>query len=73
MEGFFSGFVMLAETCKKEGIDIPIYVSYFKKEEKLFVVDKVVKYSQLCVNGDSREEISRKLCERCNELGKMKF
>ena len=73
LEGFFAGFVLLAETCKKENIDVPIYVSYFRKKDKVFIFDKPVMYSELCSNGETRIEIARKLCERCNELGKIEF
>lgn len=71
LEGFFCGFVMLAELCEKEGIDVSIYVSYFKKEEKVFIFDKAVKYSELCEICGDREAIAKNLCERCNELGRM--
>lgn len=73
LEGFYAGFVMFAETCLKRGIDVPIYVSYFKKEERIYVIDKPVMYSELSKNGESRKEIADKLRIRCNELGKMNF
>ena len=73
LEGFFAGFVLLAEACKKENMDVPIYVSYFKKEEKKYIVDKKVMYSELSNNGESKEIIAKKLCDRCNDLGKMNF
>ena len=31
LEGFYAGFVTCAEFCLKKGLDIPIYVTYFKK------------------------------------------
>lgn len=71
LEGFHAGFVLLCEQCLKEGIDIPIYVSYFKKEKNTYVFDKAVKYSTLKDQYKTRDEISRQLCLRCNELGKM--
>ena len=73
LEGFFAGFVLLAETCKKKGMDLPIYVSYFKKEEKQYIFDKPVLYSELSANGETRDEIAKRLLDRCNELGKMNF
>ena len=73
LEGFYEGFVMLAEVLKRRGYDVPIYVTYFKKKEKIYVVDKPVLYSELCQNGATRKEIAKKLLERCNELGKMSF
>ena len=70
LEGFHAGFVLLCEQCKKEGIDVPVYVSYFKKKENVYIFDKPVMYSQIS-QGKTREEISKELCLRCNELGKM--
>lgn len=73
LEGFHRGFVVFAEVCKKRGIDIPIYVTYFRKKDLTYIVDKPVLYSQLSSNGETREEIARNLVERCNALGKMQF
>lgn len=73
LEGFFAGFVVLAEVCKKQGMDLPIYVTYFRKKDLTYIIDKPILYSELCKNGETKEEISRKLVERCNELGKMQF
>ena len=73
LEAFHLGFVMLAENLKKKGVDVPIYVTYYKKKEKVYVIDKPVLYSELSKNGETREEIANKLLLRCNELGKMTF
>ena len=73
LEGFFAGFAMLAETCKKQGMDVPVYVTYFRKKDLTYIIDKPVLYSELCKNGEGKEEVARKLVERCNELGKMQF
>lgn len=72
LEGFFAGFVMLGDACLKEGIDVSIYVAYFKKKEKEYIFDKPIMYSELCKKYRTKEEKARALCERCNELGKMK-
>ena len=71
LEGFYAGFVLFAETCLKEGIDVPIYVAYFKKKEKIYIIDKPILYSELSKNGDSKKNIAKALCARCNELGKL--
>lgn len=34
LEGFFAGFASFCEYALKNGIDVPVVVSYFKKEEK---------------------------------------
>ena len=71
LEGFFQGFVMLAEVCYRRGMDVPIYVTYFKKNELIYMVDAPVLYSELAKNGATRAEIAKRLLDRCNELGKM--
>jgi len=65
------GFTALANLCLKKGIDAPLYVAYYRKKDRVYVVDKPVRLSELLVDGVSREEIAEKLCARCNELGKM--
>ena len=73
LEGFHAGFVLLAEQCKKEGIDIPIYVSYFKKDINTYIFDAPIKYSSLLEKYKTREEIAKQLSLRWNELGKMQL
>lgn len=73
LEGFYKGFLSFADVCKAKDIDVPIYVSYFKIKEKIYVFDKPVKYSSLIATGESRNQIAKKLLDRCNELGKMQF
>ena len=73
LEGFHAGFMLLVNMCMKKGVDVPIYVSYYKKSEKTYIIDKPIMISELLSNNESKEEIARKLCDRCNELGKMNF
>lgn len=73
LDGFFCGFVMLAEVAARHGMDLPIYVTYFKKKELQYVVDAPIYYSELAKSGATREEIAEKLCHRCNALGRMRF
>ena len=71
LEGFFAGFVMLAEVCYKRGMDVPIFVTYFKRKELKYVIDAPIKYSELAKGGATRADIAKKLLDRCNELGRM--
>lgn len=71
LEGFHAGFVLLCEQCLKEGIDVPIFVSYFRKDINTYVFDQPIKYSVLKEQYKTRDEISKQLCLRCNELGKI--
>ena len=73
LEGFHEGFAVFCEACYRRGIDLPIYVTYFKKNEREYVVDKPVKYSQLKAESLTRSQIAERLLNRCNELGKMSF
>ena len=73
LEGFHEGFVLLADACKKKGMDLLIYVSYFRKSDRTYIFDAPIMYSDLCATYKNRTEIARYLCSRCNELGKMQF
>ncbi|MBQ7407773.1 MAG: hypothetical protein IJW13_00645 [Clostridia bacterium] len=73
LEGFYGGFALLAQTCHKHGLNVPIYVSYFNKKKKIYVVDKPVYWNDLIKTGKSKEEICLQLLNRCNELGQMTF
>lgn len=71
LEGFHKGCVMLAGICYKRGMNIPVYVSYFKKgEPKRLLVSEKINLSELFLDGMSRDKIADVLCERCNELGR---
>ena len=73
LEGFHEGFVLLGEVALKQGLDLPIYVSYFRKSDCTYIFDAPVKFSELSEKYGSRAEIAKYLCNRCNELGKMQF
>ena len=64
---------MLAEVAARRGMDLPIYVTYFKKKELQYMVDAPIYYSELAKNGATRAEIAANVCARCNALGKMQF
>lgn len=73
LDGFHEGILLFAETAYKQGIDLPIFVSYFNKKKKVCLLDAPVKYSELKATGLSRKELAEKLCSRCNELGEMTY
>jgi hypothetical protein len=73
LEGFHGGFVLLAELCYRKGIDVPIYVSYFRKSDLTYIFDAPVMYSELLQKHGTRSAIAEYLCERCNELGRMQL
>ena len=71
LEGFHAGFVALAESALRKGLDLPIYVSYFNKTNRTYLIDAPVNYSSLKEEFKTREEITNHLLARCNELGKL--
>lgn len=73
LEGFHKGFVALAALCEKKGMNVPIYVSYYRKSDLTCIIDAPVYYKDLAAKGESKEEIAERLLDRCNELGKMQF
>ncbi len=73
LEGFHEGFTLLADVCKHRGIDLPIFVTYYRKSDNTYIIDKPIKYSELTANGETRADVARVLCSRCNELGKIQL
>ena len=71
LKGFYAGFLMLAEFCRRAGIDVPIYVTYFRKRDMTYFVDAPIYYSELSKDGATKAEMAERLTERCNALGKM--
>lgn len=73
LDGFFAGFTLLADSLKRDGKDVDIYVSYFKKKDITYIIDKPIKYSELVKISEDKEQIAKILCNRCNELGRLDF
>ena len=73
LEDFHHGFLTLCEYCEKKGMDIPIFVTYFRKKDLVYFVDRPILYSELKSSCNSKEEMAKKLLNRCNELGQMQI
>lgn len=71
LEGFHPGFTMLMKVTKRQGLDVPVYVSYYKKSERKYIVGKPVMLSELLSRGLSNEELCAHLCDECNKLGQL--
>ena len=71
LEGFHNGFLSFLKYAYKNGIDLPIYVTYFHKKSKVHMVDAPIKFSELLKISDNYEILSNYLCDRCNKLGEM--
>lgn len=72
LTGFHAGFVMFGELCYKNGIDLPIFVSYFNKKELNYIFSKPMRYSTLKAQFKDRQEIADYLAQECNNLGKLR-
>ena len=70
---FFAGFVVFAKNCLKRGIDLKICQTYYRKKEKIFIIDQPIRFSELLKRFNSKQEVADFVCNRVNELGKMKF
>ncbi len=68
---FYSGFLLICDYAFKKGIDIDIFVAYLRHKERKYIFDKPIKYSQLIKKYEDKDEIIKKLLDRCNELGVM--
>lgn len=71
LRGFYAGFVVFAQYCYKKGIDTPIYVSYFKKKERVYIFDEQIMFSKLKEMFDNRDQMADYLLDRCNKLGQI--
>lgn len=68
LEGFYQGFILLAETLFRRKIDVSIFVSYFIKSEKKYIFDAPIKYSELKNKFNNKDEMTDYLLEKCNTL-----
>lgn len=71
LTGFHDGFAVFLDYCKKHGLNVPVYVGYFRKKEKVCLIDKPIYSNDLLDLKLSREELASKMCARCNQLGKL--
>jgi hypothetical protein len=66
LKSFYAGFAVLAKACYKKGIDVPMYVLYYHKKCKTYVVDKPVMFSKFIEEGFDKHKIAEVLCNRAN-------
>ena len=69
LKDFYAGFLVFAAYCYKNGVDTPIYISYYKKKERVYFFDEPILYSELKSKFETREEIVKFLLDKCNALG----
>lgn len=68
IEKFYNGFLAIGEIAKKRGYDLPIFVSYYHKKQREFIIDKPISYSALMEKYNNQDDASNYLRERMNEL-----
>ncbi len=67
LTGFHAGFFSFAKVCYNKGMDVPIHVIYYRRKTKQFIIDKPILFSD--IKDLSREDVTKQLCDRANELG----
>ena len=72
LEGLHNGFILLGESCLRQKLDVKVYLSYYRKKDNVYIVDKPILYSQMS-EGRSKEQIASYVLERINQLGQMTF
>ena len=72
LEGLHNGFILLGESCLRQKLDVKVYLSYYRKKDNVYIVDKPILYSQLS-EGRNKEQIASYVLEGINQLGQMTF
>ena len=68
IEYLFNGFLTFCQMRLRKELDTPIYVSYFQKKKRCFVIDKPRYYSELLKEYDDHDSIAKELRLRMNSL-----
>lgn len=71
LKEFHPGFISIADICLRNNVDLPIYLMYYQKKKRTFIVDKPIMTSKMLESNLSAKEIAEKFKDRCNELGQM--
>lgn len=71
LKEFHPGFISIADICLRKGTDLPIYLMYYQKKKRTFIVDKPVMTSEILKDKSKADEIAEKFKVRCNELGQI--
>ena len=68
---FYSGFAVLAGRMLRQGTDLPVFVSYYKKQDCAFIIDRPVRFSVLSSGTADLQEIADRMCDRANALARV--
>lgn len=73
LTGFYPGAVLFFQYCRRHGLNVPVHVAYLQRESRNFIFDAPTTVNELLDLGLNKTELAQKLCDRCNELGRMTF
>ena len=68
LEHLYNGFLTFCQMQARKGRDMPIYVAYFQRKKKTFVIDKPRFYSDLMMEYKTHDNISKELRIKMNSL-----
>lgn len=73
LTGFYPGAALFFQYCQKNGINVPVHIAYLQRETRHYIFDAPTTVDELLALGLSKKELMQRLCDRCNELGRMSF
>ena len=68
IEYIFNGFLAFCQMQIRKGNDMPVYVAYFQRKKRRFVIDKPHLYSELLKEYGNHDTISKELRHKMNSL-----
>lgn len=68
LKAFHPGFYAFAKKCYKDGYDLPIYLMYYQRLNKRFIVDKPIMFSKLESINKNMYEVAELYKNRANQL-----
>lgn len=71
LTGFHPGAVLFFQYCRRHGVNVPVHVAYLQRESRNYIFDAPTTVNELLDLGLDKHELAQKLCDRCNELGRM--
>lgn len=68
LQMFHPGIVLFFEQCLKRNLNVKVYVSYLRKDERKYIISEPIFVKDLLDMNLSREELAKFLCSKCNQL-----
>ena len=73
LTGFYPGAVLLFQYCRRHGLNVPVHVAYLQRETRNYIFDAPTTVNELLALGLDKHALAQRLCDRCNELGRMQL